>query len=175
MKETLNFLKDEAQANKLTRENRDLKRDKRNQAPVRTPCDTVGTTFDEFIFFIEGSLLNANSYTSMRRKAAIIIMYFTGLRISSLLSFKVHNFQEMISTTNYTLIDYKVVPTPRKILISPLARTILKKHAKAFHRICKDKKKSRVPPYLRRIRYLISPFIQLPLLKILTTFWLKLP
>lgn len=112
MEKTLDFLKGcfATKATKEKREQQELRKSNRDQAPVRPPCDTV--SFDEFIELIESKLLK-NSYNSMRVKAALIIMYFTGLRLSSLLSFKVINFQEMLSTTSHTIIDGK------KILISP--------------------------------------------------------
>lgn len=90
----LNFLEEEAQYHKNKREEKEKKAEKLKNAKKRPSRDVL--EFEEFIGLL--NTIDNNSYCNLRRKAAFLILYTTGLRVSNLLIFKVKNIKELMAT-----------------------------------------------------------------------------
>lgn len=89
----LNFLEKEAQYHKNKREEKAKKSEKLRNAKKKPKRDVL--EFEEFINLL--NMIDNDNYCNLRRKAAFLILYTTGLRVSNLLLFKVQNIKELMA------------------------------------------------------------------------------
>lgn len=96
----VDFLQKEATHTKEAREKKEKKAKKLRNAKKKPKRDMI--EFNEFNFLL--NMIDNNNYCDLRRKAALLILYTTGLRVSNLLIFKVKNIKDLI-TDGKTRID----------------------------------------------------------------------
>lgn len=87
LEESLQFVENELREQKELRNIREAKRQKRLQTQLQPQREYV--SFETLQKLLEYTSLNKKSYTSFRKRAAILLLYTTGLRISNLLTWKV--------------------------------------------------------------------------------------
>lgn len=95
----LSFLVEEAEQTKQEREDKigsRLKRQLARKLPVR---DSL--TWNEFEAVL--GLVEGDSYVACRTRLALILLYYTGLRVSNLLLMKVFHYQDLITSKETTL------------------------------------------------------------------------
>lgn len=99
LQEKLSFLVKEAEYTKQEREERisvKLKRQLVRKLPVR---DSL--TWEDFETVL--GLVKGDGYVACRTRIALIILYYTGLRVSNLLLMKVFHYEELLSNRETTL------------------------------------------------------------------------
>ena len=96
LQEKLSFLVEEAEQTKQEREEKigsRLKRQLARKLPVR---DSL--TWGEFESVLE--LVEGDGYVVCRTRLALILLYYTGLRVSNLLLMKVFHYEELLAIAN---------------------------------------------------------------------------
>lgn len=99
LQEKLSFLVKEAEYTKQEREERisvKLKRQLVRKLPVR---DSL--TWEDFETVL--GLVKGDGYVACRTRIALILLYYTGLRVSNLLLMKVFHYEELLSNRETTL------------------------------------------------------------------------
>ena len=135
LENTLAFMKAELEIMKETRlqvQNRKMKRQNAKKQPLRD-----NLLPDEFQSILDSVKLSG--FVPSRKKTALILLYYTGLRVSNLLLLSVHNIRELMEKGK-TCISLIKGGNPRHVInLSKDARGLVKKYSENFRQLMLDK------------------------------------
>lgn len=137
MKKTLDYVKGELEIQENKRnllEERRLKRNKAKKAPQRESI-----SLEEFKSMLNHRSLQKRSYGARRKKAALLLLYITGLRISNLLNFSVKNMQQMLDKGSTKVDIIKKGEAQKEITISRLGRELIQQKYEDFSVLMNNK------------------------------------
>jgi site-specific recombinase XerD len=123
----MNLVKEELQVQRTKREEQELRRDKRKAAQKLPMRDSV--SLEEFKQIMAHPEFQKSSYITMRKKAALILLYTTGLRITKLLSFKVSNMQQLLNKNSTKINIIKRGQQEKELTLGPLGMELINKNA----------------------------------------------
>lgn len=131
----LSIVREEIDFMRKERERKELLKDKRKNAQKLNTRDSLNE--DEF-FHILDSVKN-NHYVPSRKKAALILLYITGLRISNLLVLKVHHINELFEKGSTTIPLIKRGNNKHFLALSKKGKSILNQFHTSFLQLMTDK------------------------------------
>lgn len=128
VKQEIDFMREE-------RERKQLLKDKRVNAQKLQKRDSI--TEDEF-FHILDSVKN-DHFVPSRKKAALILLYVTGLRISNLLLLKIHHINDLFDKGSTTIPLIKRGSNKHLLSLSQKGKQIIEKYHSSFLCLMADK------------------------------------
>ena len=117
----LDFLVQEASQAREARIQKEARKAKRRAAIKQKTRDALTT--DEFQTVL--SIVNKNTYKAARIRVALLIMYFTGLRVSNLLKLTVSHINNLLLSGTITLPILKKGPSRHFLAIGKMDKKIL--------------------------------------------------
>jgi integrase len=121
LKGKIGFLVDEAETVKTEREIKEAKKCKRLNAVKQRQRDAISPEeFDVILGMVGGT-----PYKGARIRVALLIMYYTGLRVSNLLKLTVNHVEDLVVRGQITLAILKRGPTRHRVELSNRAKRTL--------------------------------------------------
>ena len=137
MKRDLDIVKSELQVMRDQRVLKEERAHKRKNATIQNQREIV--TQEEFTSILE--LVKQNNFVASRRKTALLLLYVTGLRVSSLLNLKIFHIQEFLDKGKTQIPLRKKGEKPYHITLSEKSCEWFKQFYNNFSQLMIDKER----------------------------------
>jgi len=131
----VSFLVQEAKTLKTQREAKESRRHKRLNATKQKQRDAA--TPEQFNTIMQ--IASENTYNHARIRVALLIMYFTGLRVSNLLNLTVQHVQDLLEKQEITISIIKRGPTRHSLIIGNAAKNAFENARPDIHLLSSNK------------------------------------
>jgi len=135
LQEALSFVKTEMEVMQKARIRAEQRREKRQKATKQVMRDSISS--DDFQFILNS--VKFTGFVPARKRAAFILLYSTGLRVSNLLALTINHIKELLDKGK-TFIPLNKGGDPRHALaLSPNGKKMLNQHLPDFSKLMADK------------------------------------